>query len=190
MRTTAEQKIRDKSDRDESTTNRKRQKAQEALRSIPPVSPAKGTNEMILSINALLANEFTLFTKTLNYHWNVTGPRFHSVHQFLEEHYKQFLTIIDDVAERVREIGGRPTSTLKELQDKSFLIERPGVFPRTSEMIADLLSDHETVQTQIKAIIKQCDQSDNFDPVTEDFMTNLLKQHEEMSWMLKSHLDT
>lgn len=138
-------------------------------------------------LNSLLSNEFAIFTKTLNYHWNARGLNFAAVHEFLEEQYKQLLTVIDDVAERVREIDGKPVGTLQEMKNLSSISERPGVYPKTPEMIADLYNDHKAVEAQIKTMIS--DISADRDPGTEDFLTGLLTTHETMSWMLKSHIE-
>jgi starvation-inducible DNA-binding protein len=69
--------------------------------------------DIVECLNAVLANEYSLFTKTLNYHWNITGPRFHSLHTFLEGQYQELLLIMDEVAERVRVLDERPISTIK-----------------------------------------------------------------------------
>ncbi len=138
-------------------------------------------------LNSLLANEFALFTKTLKYHWNVKGPRFYSVHEFTEEQYKTLLNIIDSMAERIQKIGGVPIGTLTEFQRKNDLTEEPGNNPETSAMISDLLQGHRIVQNDIREILKR-DSRFISDPGTEDFLTGLLKEHEEMSWKLKSKL--
>lgn len=164
-------------------------KVPDSIATFPHVSPSKGTDRVTDCLNSLLANEFALFTKTLNFHWNVTGPRFHSVHKFLDDQYHDLLKVVDDVAERIREIGGNPMGTLTELQTSTSLVERPGVQPETSNMIADLMSDHESIQSQIKTILKEIDRGES-DPGSEDFLTSLLKKHEKMAWMLKSHIES
>lgn len=143
--------------------------------------------KLVEGLNRLLADEYALFTKTLNYHWNVTGPRFHSIHEFLEGHYRTLLEKIDDVAERVREVGSQPCGTMTEFCDKTHLREKPGVYPEASHMIADLLKDHNSVQAHIRDMLENPSLY-QMDPGSEDFLTGLLKEHEEMSWMLKSHL--
>lgn len=138
-------------------------------------------------LNSLLANEFALFTKTLNYHWNARGMNFASVHSFLEEQYKQMLEVIDGVAERIRKLDAVPAGSLKEFQKLSSISESTGKRPDTFHMISNLASDHDAIRDQIKTLLK--DLSDERDPGTEDFLTGLLKNHETMSWMLKSHLE-
>lgn len=154
---------------------------------MPFMAPERVPAETVEALNRLLADEYALFTKTLNYHWNVTGPRFYSVHEFLEKHYREMLEMIDDVAERVREIGGKPSGTMKEFCEMTRINESPGSFPDTSHMISDLLRDHSSIVVEIRNLIDENSKTD-LDPGTEDFLTGLLKKHEEMAWMLKSTL--
>ena len=139
-------------------------------------------------LNNFLANEYALFTKTLNYHWNVTGPRFHSMHNFLEGHYKTLLNYMDDIAERVRIVGETPYSTLASLKEAMDVKEENGRGMATNDMLKDLFDTHIAIQTSIKDIIKDEALFKN-DPGTEDFLVGMLQGHEEMSWMIKSHLD-
>ena len=148
----------------------------------------KKNDEVIDFMNSLLANEYLLFTKTLNYHWNFRGPRFASMHGFLGDHYNQLLTMMDDTAERIKVLGGLPLSTAKGLVQESIINESPGKVPSSSEMIALLLQDHHTIQQLIRNKVKGSDDFFSDDPGTEDFVTGLLQQHEKMSWMLKSTL--
>lgn len=143
--------------------------------------------DTVIRLNSLLSNEFALFTKTLNYHWNARGLNFSAIHEFLDNQYRELLEVIDNVAERVREVDGKPVGTLAEMHKLSSIKERPGVYPKTAEMISDLYLDHQAVQAQIKTMIS--DLSSDRDPGTEDFLTGLLKRHETMAWMLKSHFD-
>lgn len=140
------------------------------------------------ALNNLLANEYALFTKTLNYHWNITGPRFHSLHNFLEEHYRDLLEVMDDIAERVRILGETPHSTVKKLAEEMDLSERNGNGMSSSEMLNDLFSDNIRIQSFIKETVADEGLFKN-DPGSEDFLVSLLQKHEMMSWMLKSHLD-
>tara|TARA_B100001971_G_scaffold215192_1_gene259860 strand:- start:113974 stop:114471 length:498 start_codon:yes stop_codon:yes gene_type:complete len=138
-------------------------------------------------LNNLLANEYALFTKTLNYHWNVTGPRFHSMHNFLEDQYKSLLTIMDDVAERVRVVGETPISTVSSLKNAMDITETNGERLSANDMLKDLFETHLMIQTSMKNLVKD-ESLFTDDPGTEDFLVGLLQTHEEMSWMIKSHL--
>ncbi len=149
---------------------------------------AKVTTEFL---NHLLANEYALFTKTLNYHWTVTGPRFKSLHTFLEGHYESLLAIMDGLAERVRIIGERPIGTVKEMKSVMDIDEMAGKELNSNEMLADLYSTHMNIQESVKEFLRS-DKSEKIfesDPGTEDHLVGLLQKHEMMSWMIKSHLD-
>ena len=138
-------------------------------------------------LNKLLANEYTLFTKTLNYHWNVTGPRFNSLHKFLEEQYQALLVTLDDVAERVRTKGSYPLGTVEQMSQYSSLDETNSKRMSAEQMINDLLKDHLTIQETIKEGLKDRKMLDE-DPGTEDFLTGVLQKHEKTSWMLQAQL--
>ncbi len=140
------------------------------------------------ALNNLLANEYALFTKTLNYHWNITGPRFYSLHKFLEEHYRELLEVMDDIAERIRILGETPLSTVKTIMGEMDLDERNGQSLSSSEMLNDLFSDSNRIQAFIKEVTAEKELLKP-DPGTEDFLIGLLQKHEKMGWMLKSHLD-
>ncbi len=113
---------------------------------------SKDVQEIAEFLNSLLANEYALFTKTLNYHWNVTGPRFHSLHTFLEDQYKQQLEIMDDMAERVRVLGENPIGTVKEMKDFMEMNEKNGKTLSSSEMIYDLFTSNLHIQSSIEII--------------------------------------
>ena len=139
-------------------------------------------------LQPVLANLSVIYTKTRNYHWNLTGPRFHTLHLFLEEQYKALQEASDEVAERIRSLGGFSIGTLAEFQDKSVLKEEPGVRPPVDLMIENLLTDHETIIKGLREDIDQCE--DDFEDVgTADFLTGLMEEHEKLAWMLRSHLE-
>lgn len=143
--------------------------------------------DVVECLNAVLANEYSLFTKTLNYHWNITGPRFHSLHTFLEIQYQELLLLMDEVAERVRVLDERPISTIKgmvshmEIKDGN---EKP---PNTEGMLKNLMEGHVTIQNQLKEIVMHGD-SFTQDRGSEDLLVGILRKHETMGWMLRSHI--
>lgn len=139
-------------------------------------------------MNGLLANEYALFTKTLNYHWNITGPRFNSLHKFLEEAYNNLLETMDATAERIRVIGEVPISTVEKFNATMKLNERNGHDMSTSQMLGDLFESNLMIQSEIKDFLKKEDLM-SADPGTEDFLVATLRDHEKLSWMLKSHLE-
>ena len=139
-------------------------------------------------LQPVLANLSVLYTKTRNYHWNLTGPRFHTLHLFLEEQYKQLGKTSDAVAERIRSLGGFSIGTLAEFQEKSVLKEEPGVRPPVDAMIENLLADHETIIRGLREDVDKCD-DDYHDTGTADFLTGLMEDHEQLAWMLRAHLE-
>jgi starvation-inducible DNA-binding protein len=149
----------------------------------------KAAEEISSFLNSTLSNEYALFTKTLNYHWNVTGPRFHSIHNFLEGHYKTLLGVMDTMAERVRILDERPISTVAGMLSESTVHEINGKELSGHEMLHDLFSTHLNIQNAIKSFLDKEADLFRFDPGTEDMLVGMLQQHEEMSWMIKSHLD-
>jgi len=138
-------------------------------------------------LNALLADEYVLYTKTRNFHWNVTGPNFHALHKFFEEQYGELEDFVDQVAERVRQLGGRAAGTLAEFTKATRLKESPKARPEAPAMIQALLSDHEAVVRTLREEIETVQKSG--DEGTTDFLTGLLEGHEKMAWMLRAHLE-
>lgn len=147
----------------------------------------KNTKTIVHALNELLANEYAFFTKNLNYHWNVTGPRFHSLHTFLEIHYRDLLETMDNIAERVRILGSTPLSTVKEMETSMVIKEKNGADMSANEMLDDLLKDSVLIEDFIKEKVAMDGLFDH-DPGTEDFLIGILQKHEKFSWMLRSHL--
>ena len=148
----------------------------------------KGCNGSIEILNTLLADEFVLYTKMRNYHWNVTGPDFSELHKFFEAQYEELETIMDDVAERARALGGNAAATLKEYTKRTRLDEFPNDYPGAKKMIGNLVSDHEAIIRVLRTDLEAC--ADTWgDMGTSDFLTGLMEQHEKMAWMLRSYLE-
>lgn len=134
----------------------------------------------------ILADEHVLYIKTRNYHWNVAGSDFYEYHGMFEEQYNEIAQSIDEVAERIRSLGGRVHATLKTFSDSSRLSEQSGGHPSAREMISDLLADHESIVRTLRQDIKTC--SEHNDVGTEDFLTGLMEKHEKTAWMLRASL--
>jgi starvation-inducible DNA-binding protein len=139
-------------------------------------------------LNTTLADEHALYVKTRNYHWNVTGPQFHSLHEMLEEFYQKIAPLADEVAERVRMMGGRAIGTMAEFTQHTRLAEQPGDAPEARQMVANLLADHEQIIRDLRKDVDVCDDELN-DQGTADFLTGLMEQHEEMAWMHRALLE-
>jgi starvation-inducible DNA-binding protein len=148
--------------------------------------PQSGETQQLL--NAILADEFVTYVRTLNFHWNVQGMQFHSLHAFFEKLYQQQAGTIDDVAEKVRSLGGTATATLEEYLGNSRLKEKIGERLEAREMISTLAADHETILNHVREAIRTVKEKYD-DPSTDNFLCELLEKHEKTLWMLRAHLD-
>jgi starvation-inducible DNA-binding protein len=138
-------------------------------------------------LNTLLADEFVLYTKTRNAHWNVQGPAFYTLHKFFEDQYDELAEIIDEVAERVRMLGHYALGSLKDFIAITRMSEMNYMFSTQDEMIRTLTEDHETI---IRILRRDAEiAANNYKDIgSSDFLTGLLEKHEKMAWMLRSHL--
>jgi starvation-inducible DNA-binding protein len=142
---------------------------------------------VIQILNTLLSDEYVLYTKTRNYHWNVVGPQFNDLHKFFEEQYTKLNEIVDEVAERARTLGGAAVGTLTEFSQRTRLAEQPGQYPSARDMITHLLTDHQAIIRNLRNDVETC--AEYHDMGTNDFLTGLMEQHEKMAWMLRAYLE-
>ncbi|PWS32801.1 Dps family protein [Pedobacter paludis] len=148
---------------------------------------AKNRQAVSEQLAKLLADEYVLYTKTRNAHWNVEGPDFLSKHKFFEEQYGLLEGFIDSVAERIRKIGHYAPATLKNFLALTHLTEYSERKNDSLGYIKDLLADHETVIEFIRGNINPI--ADEYgDAGTSDYLTGLMEEHEEMAWILRAHL--
>lgn len=140
-----------------------------------------------LELSKLLADEYMLYTKTRNAHWNVEGPDFHAKHLFFEAQYGELDTILDSVAERIRSIGHYAPGTLKSFLELTHLTEYSERHNNSEGFIRDLVADHESVIEFIRGNINRF-ANDFGDAGSSDYITGLLEEHEKMAWMLRAHL--
>jgi len=140
-------------------------------------------------LNLLLADEYVLYATTRDYHWNVTGPEFLSLHQQFESHYVQIADWIDDIAERARAIGTGARGNWTELTKAARLSADPGTGLGAQQMLAELLALYEDLIVQLRTDSVDCAERYK-DAVTADFLTGLMGQHEKTAWMLRSQLET
>jgi starvation-inducible DNA-binding protein len=138
-------------------------------------------------LNRLLADEYLLYTKTRNYHWNVTGPQFNELHKFFEAQYEILDGFVDQIAERARSLGGIPLGSLAEFLKAGRIKEQTGNPPAAAAMLAVLLADHEAVIRTLRADVEVCAQPHG-DAGTQDFLTGLMEEHEKMAWMLRAFI--
>jgi starvation-inducible DNA-binding protein len=138
-------------------------------------------------LSKLLADEYVLYTKTRNAHWNVEGPDFHDKHKFFEGLYEQLDEVVDSIAERIRTIGHYAPATLKSFLDLTHLTEKSESKNDSKGFIKELLTDHESIIVYLRENINKIG-SDLGDVGTSDFLTGLLEDHEKTAWFLRSHL--
>ena len=136
-------------------------------------------------LNKVLADEFVLYVKTLKVHWNIEGRDFHALHLFLEEQYNQLQNIIDEVAERIRNIGLFSNGTMKQFLADASLKESTQEGPVSAAILAELAGDHESLIRDMRTLIDDFE-SKYDDAGSADFITGIMKKHEKMAWMLRS----
>jgi starvation-inducible DNA-binding protein len=139
-------------------------------------------------LQTILADEYVLYTKTRNYHWNVTGPHFHDLHTFFQSQYEALDERIDQIAEFVRYTGDKVPASLATFQQGARLKDDTGNPPVAKQMIANLLEDHEmlirSLRLDIETVVDKFKAAD-----VADFLTGLLESHEKMAWMLRSMIE-
>lgn len=138
-------------------------------------------------LSKLLADEFILFTKTKNAHWNLEGTGFHGLHVFFEDQFTQIDQIVDSIAERIRSLGHFSLASLKDFLDHSRLSEKMQGDNSANSFITNLLEDHQSIIFTLRANIDTF-ASEYKDYGSSDFLTSLISSHEKMAWMLRSHL--
>jgi starvation-inducible DNA-binding protein len=148
--------------------------------------PDKARKEVAAILAKLLADEYVLYSKTRNAHWNVTGPDFHAMHKFFEEQYDQTDESLDEIAERIRALGHDAPGSLAEMGKLARLKEMPGAGHRSGKFVEALLADHERIIRQLRDDAPKCAKLG--DDGTNDFLVGLMEEHEKMAWMLRASL--
>jgi starvation-inducible DNA-binding protein len=136
-------------------------------------------------LSRLLADTYTLYLKTHNFHWNVTGPMFQTLHLMFETQYNELWTSVDLIAERVRALGYFVPATYAKFGQLSSIKEDEGV-PPAEEMIRSLVNGHEAVARTARTVLEAAERA--HDVPTADLLTARLQTHEKTAWMLRSLL--
>lgn len=134
----------------------------------------------------VLADTYTLYLKTHNFHWNVTGPMFQTLHLMFETHYNELALAVDLVAERIRALGLPAPGTYSDFARLSAIKEDAGV-PKAQEMIRRLVEGHETVARTSREVFRIAEGAS--DQPTCDLLTQRMQVHEKTAWMLRSLLE-
>lgn len=131
----------------------------------------------------LLADTYTLYLQTHNFHWNVVGPQFRDLHLMFEEHYKEMAEAVDVIAERIRTLDVPAPGTYKEFAKLSSIQEVDGV-PASAEMVDILCRGHEEVVRTCRDVLKVAQESD--DESTVALVSDRMRIHEKTAWMLRA----
>lgn len=135
------------------------------------------------SLSRLLANTYTLYLKTQNYHWNLTGFSFYSYHLMFESQYKELSDAIDLIAERIRALGHHTPASFEQFLKLTSIKEEQG-HRSIEEMVKQLLQDHESMIGYLREI---CEEASEFeDEATANLLADRLEAHEKTAWMLRS----
>ena len=134
-------------------------------------------------LSKLLADSYTLYLKTHNFHWNVTGPNFASLHILFETHYTELAEAVDEIAERIRALGHPAPGSYEQFSALTCIKEASGV-PSAEKMIEQLVENHEAVANTAHEVLKVAQQSE--DEVTVGLATDRMTVHEKAAWMLRS----
>lgn len=136
------------------------------------------------ALNATLADSYSLYMKTHAYHWNVTGPQFHTLHIMFEEQYNEMWTALDEIAERVRALGVFAPTSGKQFADLSAIKNDETSPPTATQMIENLLSDHETLIKRAREGLSTAEEAG--DAASADLLTVRIQTHEKTAWMLRA----
>ena len=142
--------------------------------------------EIAEGLSRLLADTYTLYLKTHNFHWNVRGPMFETLHLMFEKQYTELADAVDVIAERIRALGLPAPGTYAEFSKLTSIKEEPGV-PNADTMIKQLLDGQETVVRTARSVFGPVDKA--HDEPTADLLTQRMQIHEKTAWMLRSLLE-
>ncbi len=168
--------------------DKKRSSAPAATRAAPVIDigiPDKDRAKIVEGLSRVLADTYTLYLKTHNFHWNVEGPMFNTLHLMFMEQYTELWTALDAIAERIRSLGYPAPGTYREFAKLTSIPETDGV-PPALEMVRLLVAGHEAVTRTARATFPAAEKGG--DESTVDLLTQRLQVHEKTAWMLRSLL--
>lgn len=143
--------------------------------------------KLIDLLSRFLASTYTLYLKTQNYHWNVTGSLFQAMHLMFEGQYGELALAADEIAERIRALGAVAPGSYSQFSRLTIIKEAPHEVPKAMEMVKDLEADHRKLAAQAHEIIEIA--ASLSDDVTEDLCVTRKGSHERTAWMLRSVLE-
>lgn len=148
--------------------------------------PEGQRKEIVAGLSRVLADSYTLYLKTHNFHWNVTGPMFQTLHLMFEAQYTELATAVDLVAERIRALGFPAPASYAQFGKLTSIKEETGV-PAAKEMIAQLVEGNEAVVRTARSVFPAVETAN--DEATADLLTQRMQLHEKSAWMLRSLLE-
>ncbi len=134
-------------------------------------------------LSRLLADSYTLYLQTHNFHWNVIGPQFRELHIMFEEHYMELATAVDEIAERIRTLGIQAPGTYKAFAELSSIEEVEGV-PTAQEMLILLIKGHEQLVRTAREVLVVAQNAN--DESSASLVSDRMRLHEKTAWMLRS----
>jgi starvation-inducible DNA-binding protein len=149
-------------------------------------SKSKGHERTVDGLSRVLAESYTLYLKTHNFHWNVTGPMFQPLHSVFEEQYSELAEAVDEIAERIRALNHPAPGSFEEFRNLSSIKEATGKF-NALEMVKELLNGHETISQTAGKVAAVAQESG--DEGTADLMIQRTQVHDKAAWMLRSFLE-
>lgn len=141
--------------------------------------------EIANGLSRLLADTYTLYLKTHNFHWNVTGPMFNTLHTMFETQYTELSTAVDEIAERIRALGEPAPGSYAQFSDLTVISEETGT-PSAEEMIRQLVEGQEAIARTARSVFPAAEKAG--DEPTADLLTQRMQLHEKNAWMLRSLL--
>ena len=143
-----------------------------------------GRTKVGKELGKVLADSYTLYLKTHNFHWNVRGPHFHALHNLFEEQYTELAMAVDAIAERIRALGVDAPGSYRQFDTLNSIEEAPDAPPPALEMAATLAHDHEAVAKTCRAALEVAEE--NEDEVSVDMMVQRMTVHDKAAWMLRA----
>jgi starvation-inducible DNA-binding protein len=148
---------------------------------------AKDRAAITAGLSRLLADTYTLYLTTHNFHWNVTGPMFNTLHQMFMAQYTELWNAVDPVAERIRALGHMAPGSYAQFSKLASVADAPVVAPKALAMVRILVNGHEAVARTARSLLPLADKAG--DGPTADLLTQRLAVHEQAAWMLRSLLE-
>jgi starvation-inducible DNA-binding protein len=157
-------------------------KRQKAPLATPSDIDAKSVKDITGALNALLADAFSLYLKTKNFHWHMSGPHFRDYHLLLDDHGAQLFAMTDDIAERVRKIGGTTIRSIGHIARLQRIADNDGEYVTPADMLSELHEDEKAFRLSMRAVHALCD--DASDVATASLLENWIDESQRRSWFL------